>query len=98
MNVGAASRVAMLGYRIVGALVMWGRRSGRVIEAAAIHRPWAATSALMAAPTGPLLLAVTVNGQAQAQDQAEGAEDHGEPGEGPWQYRGPQQDQAEGQE
>jgi hypothetical protein len=52
-------------YWLMGALVTWGRRAASVMAAAAIHRPWAATSALMAAPVGPLLLAVTVNSPAR---------------------------------
>jgi hypothetical protein len=45
--------------------VTYGRRYASVTEAAAIHRPWAATNALVADPMGPLLLAVTVNSPAR---------------------------------
>ena len=45
----------------LGAPAAGGRRSRSLTEAAMIDKPWTATSMLVAAPTVPLLLAVTVN-------------------------------------
>jgi hypothetical protein len=48
-------------YERAGAPAACGRRCRRVNEVAMIHKPWKATSMLIAAPTAPLSLAVTVN-------------------------------------